>query len=81
MPRGRAIPRAHGHGRLNFDSSELVSGLRRNDGPPHCELHSGEYIRAYMVIRITAIALRIDAVIHVLTDSQDPHPIRCIELG
>ena len=75
------MPRAHGHGRINFDSSELISGLRRNDGPPHCELHSGEYIRAYVVMRTAAIALRIDEMIRVQNHSQDPHPIRCIELG
>ena len=29
--RSRAMPRAHGHGRINFDSGELISGLIRND--------------------------------------------------
>ena len=27
----RAMPRAHGHGRINFDFGELISGLIRND--------------------------------------------------
>ena len=71
--------RAHGHGRINFDSGELISGLIRNHGPPHEDLRSGRFIRDFMVMRITAISLCIDAVIHVLTDSQDPEPIRCIE--
>ena len=73
------MPRAHGHGRINFDSGELISGLIRNDGPPHYDLRSGRFLRDFMVMRITAISLFIDAVIHVLTDSQDPEPIRCIE--
>ena len=72
------MPRAHGHGRINFDSGELISGLSRNDGPPRCYLR-GRFLRDFMVMRITAISLCIDAVIRVLNDPQDPHPIRCIE--
>ena len=73
--------RAHGHGRINFDSGELISGLSliRNHGPPHEDLRSGRFLRDFMVMIITAISLCIDAVIRVLTDSQDPEPIRCIE--
>ena len=71
--------RAHGHGRINFDSGELISGLIRNDGPPHYGLRSGRFLRAFMVMRITAITLFIDAVIRVPKHSQDPHPVRCIE--
>ena len=71
--------RAHGNGRINFDSGELISGLIRNHGPPHYNLRSGRFLRECMVMRITAISLCIDAVIRVLTDSQDPEPIRCIE--
>ena len=73
------MPRAHGHGRINFDSGELISGLIRNDGPPHYKLRSGRFLRDCMVMRITAIALRIDVTIRVLKYSQDPEPIRCIE--
>ena len=71
--------RAHGNGRINFDSGELISGLIHNDGPPHEDLRSGRFLRDFMVMRITAMTLRMDAVIRVLTDSQDPEPIRCIE--
>ena len=77
--RSRAMPRAHGHGRINFDSSELISGLIRNDGPPHHDLRSGRFLRDFMVMRITAMTLHIDSVIRVLKYSQDPDPIRCIE--
>ena len=71
--------RAHGQGRINFDSGELISGLIRNDGPPHYDRRSGRFLRDFTVMRITAIALRIDAVIRVPKYSQDPEPIRCIE--
>ena len=73
------MPRAHGHGRINFDSGELISGLIRNHGPPHEDLRSGRFLRDFMVMRITAISLCIDAVIRVPKYSQDPEPIRCIE--
>ena len=73
------MPRAHGHGRINFDSGELISGLSRNDGPPHFDLRHVLFLRDFMVMRITAIALCIDVVIRVPKDSQDPEPIRCIE--
>ena len=73
------MPRAHGHGRINFDSGELISGLIHNDGPPHEDLRSGRFLRDFMVMRITAISLCIDAVIRVLNDPQDPESIRCIE--
>ena len=69
----------HGHGRINFDSGELISGLIRNDGPPYDDLRSGQFLRDVMVMRITAIALCINTVILVLKYSQDPDPIRCIE--
>ena len=72
------MPRAHGHGRINFDSGELISGLCRND-EAHYNLRSGRFLRDFMVMRITAMTLRIDAVIRVPKYSQDPHPIRCID--
>ena len=72
------MPYAHGHGRINFDSGELISGLIRND-EAHYDLRIGRFIRDFMVMRITAIALCIDAVIRVPKYSQDPEPIRCIE--
>ena len=77
--RSRAMPRAHAHGRINFDSGELISGLIRNDCPPHNDLRSGRFLRDFMVMRITAMTLHIDTVIRVPKDPQDPHPIRCIE--
>ena len=70
--------RAHGHGRINFDSGELISGLIRND-EAHYDLRCGRFLRDFMVIKITGIALCIDAVIRVPKYSQDPEPIRCIE--
>ena len=73
------MPRAHGHGRINFDSGELISGLIRNDGPPHYKIRSGRFLRDFMVMTITAISLCIDAVIRVPKYSQDTEPIRCIE--
>ena len=73
------MPRAHGHGRINFDSGELISGLIHNDGPPHEDLRSGRFLRDFMVMRITVVAVCMDAVIRVPKDSQDPHPTRCIE--
>ena len=73
------MPRAHGHGRINFDSGELISGLIRNDGPPHLHLRRGRFLRDFMVMIITAITLCIDAVTRVPKYSQDPDPIRCIE--
>ena len=73
------MPRAHGHGRINFDSGELISGLIRNDGPPYDDLRNGCFLRDVMVMRSTAMTLRIDVTIRVLKYSQDPEPIRCIE--
>ena len=64
---------------LISDSGELISGLSRNDGPPHFDLRLGLFLRDFMVIRITVVTHRIDAVIRVPKDSQHPHPIRCIE--
>ena len=72
------MPRAHGHGRINFDSGELISGLIRND-EAHYNLRSGRFIRDFMVMRITVVALCMNTAIRVPTYSQDPHPIRCIE--
>ena len=73
------MPRAHGHGRINFDSGELISGLIRNDGPPHFHLRRGRFLRDLMVMRITVVAHRMNTVIRVPKHSQDPHPIRYIE--
>ena len=73
------MPRAHSHGRINFDFGELISGLSRNDGPPHFDLRRGRFLRDFMVMRITVVAVCMNAVIRVPNDSQDPHPIRCIE--
>ena len=64
---------------LISDSGELISGLSRNDGPPHFDLCRGRFLRDFMVMRITVVALCIDAVIRVPKYSQDPDPIRCIE--
>ena len=64
---------------MNFDSGELISGLSRNDGPPHFDLRRVPFLRDFMVMRITVVAHRIDAVIRVPKYSQDPEPIRCIE--
>ena len=46
---------------------------------PHYHLRIGRFLRAFMVIKITGIALCIDAVIRVPKYSQDPEPMRCIE--
>ena len=73
------MPRAHGHGRINFDSGELISGLIRNDGPPHFHLRRGRFLRDFMVMRITAMRLHIDTVIRVPKYSRDTEPIRGIE--
>ena len=73
------MPRAHGHGRINFDSGELISGLSRNDGPPHFDLRRGRFLRDFMVMRITVVVVCIDSVIRVPKASQDPHPIRYID--
>ena len=67
------MPRAHGHGRINFGSGELISGLSRNDGPPHFHLRRGLFLRDFMVMRITVVAVCIDAVVRVPKDSQDTH--------
>ena len=64
---------------LISDSGELISGLSRNDGPPHFDLRRGLFLRDFMVMRITDMTLRTDAAIRVLNDSQDPELIRCIE--
>ena len=69
----------HAPGAMDFDSGELISGLGRNDAPPHYDLRSGGYLRGHMVMRITAMVLRIDTLIRALKYSQDPDPIRCIE--
>ena len=45
------------------------------------DVRSGRFLRDFMVMRITAMTLRIDAAIRVLKDSQDPEPVRCIEFG
>ena len=73
------MPRAHGHGRIDFDSGELISGLSRNDGPPHFDFRRGLFLRDFMVMRITVVAHRMNTVIRAPKYSQDPHPIRCIE--
>ena len=72
------MPRAHGHGRINFDSGELISGLIAMMRPPY-DLHSGRFLRDFMVMIITDMTLLIDAVTRVPKYSQDPHPIRCID--
>ena len=73
------MPRAHGHGRINFDSGELISGLIRNHGAPHYDVRRGRFLRDFMVMRITAMTFHIDTVIRVPKGPQDPEPIRCIE--